>query len=107
MRHVRAADNLGMHCRPSAATVAALDATAFAGMLALLFGGQDPRFGRASGIWLRWRAPGVTRFSHKRMKRQYQPSKIRRKRQHGFLARMSTAADACPSTAGGAPDASA
>jgi large subunit ribosomal protein L34 len=24
------------------------------------------------------------------MKRQYQPSKIRRKRQHGFLARMST-----------------
>ena len=30
------------------------------------------------------------RFSHKRMKRQYQPSKIRRKRQHGFLARMST-----------------
>ncbi|MGA2685693.1 MAG: 50S ribosomal protein L34 [Verrucomicrobiota bacterium] len=24
------------------------------------------------------------------MKRQYQPSKIRRKRQHGFLARTST-----------------
>jgi len=24
------------------------------------------------------------------MKRQYQPSKIRRKRQHGFLARKST-----------------
>ncbi|MFN0066035.1 MAG: 50S ribosomal protein L34 [Limisphaerales bacterium] len=24
------------------------------------------------------------------MKRQYQPSKIRRKRQHGFLSRMST-----------------
>lgn len=24
------------------------------------------------------------------MKRQYQPSKIRRKRQHGFLARMSS-----------------
>jgi large subunit ribosomal protein L34 len=28
--------------------------------------------------------------SNEFMKRQYQPSKIRRKRQHGFLARKST-----------------
>jgi large subunit ribosomal protein L34 len=33
-------------------------------------------------------APGINCFEF--MKRQYQPSKIRRKRQHGFLARKAT-----------------
>ena len=34
--------------------------------------------------------PDRLRMGFDFMKRQYQPSKIRRKRQHGFLARKST-----------------
>ena len=34
--------------------------------------------------------PRTRRELNRFMKRQYQPSKIRRKRQHGFLARKST-----------------
>lgn len=48
---------------------------------------SDKRSGAPGTAFWRWQCRcGTNEF----MKRQYQPSKIRRKRQHGFLARKST-----------------
>jgi len=48
--------------------------------------------GRSAGIFRAgagWFLPRKSELNY-RMKRQYQPSKIRRKRQHGFLSRNSS-----------------
>ena len=55
-----------------------------------MFSGSDSRGRRGKG----WLLPHETRIGQRDlrndMKRQYQPSKIRRKRQHGFLNRNSS-----------------
>lgn len=51
-----------------------------------VYGVTDPTAGSSDAAGTGCRL----RLSLSIMKRQYQPSKIRRKRQHGFLARMST-----------------
>lgn len=66
---------------------AELDVKSSAGMLRTpVYGVTDPAAGDSDAV----RTGCRLRLSLSIMKRQYQPSKIRRKRQHGFLARMST-----------------
>jgi large subunit ribosomal protein L34 len=62
----------------------ALDSIAFAGILPRSDNGVFP------GVNVIWTHIRGTANAERFMKRQYQPSKMRRKRQHGFLNRNSS-----------------